>query len=91
MDITNLDYSDDVRAMVADLWDLEFQAEANQDNPKWEEVNDFVYTYDIGFPLAKMVSLDYLDFDTLPVKALDEISETWVKAMELGYFNGVWE
>ena len=91
MATTNSDYSDDVRAMVTDLWDLEFQAEANQDNPKWEEVNDFVYTYDIGFPIAKMVSLGYIDFDTLPVKSLDEISDTWVKAMELGYFNGVWE
>ena len=88
---TNTDYSNEVRAMATDLWDLEFRAEANESNPKWEEVNDFVYTYDIGFPLAKLIALGYVEFDTLPVKALDEISDTWVASMELGYFNGVWE
>jgi hypothetical protein len=91
LETTNSDYSSDVRAMATDLWDLQFQAEANDDNPKWEEVNDFVYTYDIGFPIAKLIALEYVEFGTLPVKALDEISDTWVKAMERGYFNGVWE
>lgn len=91
LETTKLDYDDDVRAMATDLWDLQFQAEANEDNPKWEEVNDFVYTYDIGFPISKLVCLGYVDFDTLPTKALEEISETWAKAMEAGFFNGVWE
>jgi len=91
LETTNLDYSNQVRAMATDLWDLEFQAEANEDNPKWEEVNDFVYTYNIAFPLSSLVVLGYIDFDTLPEKSLEAISDTWVKAMELGYFNGVWE
>jgi hypothetical protein len=88
---TNSDYSDDVRAMVTDLWDLEFQAESNESNPKWEEVNDFVYAHNIAFPLSSLVALGYVDFDTLPEKSLEKISDTWVLAMELGYFNGVWE
>lgn len=88
---TNTDYSDEVRAMVSDLWDLEFQGEANESNPKWEAVNDFVYTYDIAFPLAKLVSLGYVDFNSLDENALDEISNTWVKAMEEGFFNSTWE
>ena len=85
------DYLDDVRAMATDLWDLEFQAEANESNPKWEEVTDFVYTYDIGFPISKMIALGFVILETLTQKALDEISETWTKTMEAGYFNGVWE
>lgn len=88
---TNTDYSSEVRAMATDLWDLEFQAEANEDNDKWEEINDFVYTHNIAFPLSSLIALEYIDFDTLPAKALDKISDTWVLAMENGYFNGVWE
>ena len=85
------DYLDDVRAMATDLWDLEFQAEANEGNPKWEEVSDFIYTYDIGFPISKMVALGYVILESLPQKTLEEISETWSKTMEAGYFNGVSE
>lgn len=76
--------------MATDLWDLEFQAEANEGNEKWDTVSDFVYTYDIAFPIAKMVCLGYVDFDSLTEKALDEISETWVLAMENGFFNSTW-
>jgi hypothetical protein len=76
-----------LRGMVSDLWDLEFQAEANESNPDWEERNDFVYSYDIAFPIAKLVSLGYLDFDTLSEKSLQEISQTWTIALENGFFN----
>ena len=77
--------------MATDLWDLEFQAESNEDSPKWEEVNEFIYTYDIGFPISKMIALGYVNLESLPQKTLEEISETWSKTMEAGYFNGVWE
>lgn len=87
---TNTDYFNEVRAMATDLWDLEFRAEANEDNPELEEIHDFIYTYDISFPLSKLIALEYVDFDTLPEKALEKISDTWVLAMENGYFNGVW-
>ncbi len=85
------EYLEDVRAMATDLWDLEFQAESNEDSPKWEEVNEFIYTYDIGFPISKMIALGYVNLESLPQKTLEEISETWSKTMEAGYFNGVWE
>ena len=88
---TNTDYSKEVRAMVSDLWDLEFLAEANESNPNWEKHNDFVYAYDIAFPLAKLVSLGYLDFDTLSEKCLNEISETWSIAVEKGLFSTAWD
>lgn len=88
---TNTDYSKEVRAMVSDLWDLEFQAEANKSNPNWKQHNDFVYAYDIAFPLAKLVSLNYVDFDTLSGKALDEISDTWSIAVENGLFSTAWD
>jgi hypothetical protein len=88
---SNQAYLDDVRAMATDLWDLEFQAEANESHPKWNEVNDFVYAYDIAFPIAKLVALNYIDFETLTAKAMEEISDTWSIAMENGFFNGVWE
>jgi hypothetical protein len=91
MSNSNSEDPDVVRAMATDLWDLEFQAEANESNSKWEEVSGFVYAYDLAFPLSKLVALGYIDFDSLPQKSLDEISETWEKALELGYFNGVWE
>jgi hypothetical protein len=39
---SNQAYLDDVRAMATDLWDLEFQAEANESHPKWNEVNDCI-------------------------------------------------
>ena len=77
--------------MAADLWDLEFQAEANESNPKWQDVNDFIYTYNIAFPLASLIALGYVDFDSLPVKSLEAISETWVKALEAGCFNSFTE
>ncbi len=85
------EYLEDVRAMATDLWDLEFQAESNEDSPKWEEVTEFIYTYDIGFPISKMIALGYVNLESLPQKTLEEISETWSKTMEAGYFNGVWE
>jgi hypothetical protein len=38
-----------------------------------------------------MIALGFVILETLTQKALDEISETWTKTMEAGYFNGVWE
>lgn len=90
MEAINSDYSNNVRAMAADLWDLEFHVEANETNEKFDEMSDFIYTYDIGFPLAKLIALEYVDFDTLPELSLNIIESTWVAAMEQEFFSTPW-
>jgi hypothetical protein len=45
-----------------------------------------VYAYDIAFPIAKLVALNYIDFETLTAKAIEEISDTWSIAMENGSY-----
>jgi hypothetical protein len=84
---TDENHLNEVRARVTDLWNLEFQGEANESNPAWDERNEFVYAYDIAFPLAKLISLGFIEFHTLPEKSLKEISQTWSVALENGFFN----
>lgn len=91
MTTTNTDYSNQVRAMVTDLFDLAFQAEVNQDKAEWEERLEFVDDYNIAFPLASLITLGYIEFSTLPQKALEEIELTWVEAINKGYFSTAWE
>lgn len=95
LDTTNSDYSskelEQIRAMVTDLWDLDFQSEVNTGDPAWVDKTDFVVVNDIAFPLAKLIILGFVEFDTLSEKALTAISETWSQALEEGYFSSTWE
>lgn len=91
----NLDYSkqelSEILAMVADLNDLDFQSEVNNDSPEWQDKLDFVFENDIAFPLSKLIILGFVDFDTLPTKSLVEISDTWSSAIKNGFFSQAWE
>lgn len=84
---TNTDYSKPVLEMIKDLHDLDFKVAANTKHEAHEEMADFVLTYDVGFPLASLISLGYVEFDSLPEKAIDEIKLTWQCAQDLDYFD----
>lgn len=84
---TSTDYSKPVLEMMQDLCDLEFKVAGNPSHELNEELEDFIYTYDVGFPVSKLVSLGYLEFDSMPVKALDEVAATWDRAKLLDYFD----
>lgn len=84
---TSTDYSKPMLEMIKDLFDLEFKVAGNPNHELNEELEDFIYTYDVGFPVSKLVSLGYLEFDSLPGKALDEVAATWDRAKLLDYFD----
>jgi len=84
---TNTDYSKPIPEMIKDLYDLDFKVASNTSHEVYEELADFIITYDVGFPLATLISLGYVQLDSLPVKALDEIATTWQCAEDLDYFD----
>lgn len=62
--------------MIKDLHKLDFDVARNPNHESNEELEDFVETYDVGFPVATLVSLGYIDFESLPSKTLNEIALT---------------
>jgi hypothetical protein len=84
---TNTDYSKPMLEMIKDLHDLDFQVASNTKHESYEELADFILTYDVGFPLASLVSLGYVELDSLPAKAIEELELTWNCANDLDYFD----
>jgi hypothetical protein len=59
---------------ISDLFELDVYSEVN---PTYENLADWIYTYDIAFPLARLITTGYVDISTLPQKSIDEIIDTW--------------
>lgn len=69
---------------IGNLFELIMFSEANPDN---EELADWIFTYNIAFPLAHLITIGYVDVSTLPKKSIDEITETWIATQRAGYLN----
>ena len=69
---------------VNDLFELDVYSEAN---PTHENLANWIYTYDIAFPLAKLITIGYVDISNLPQKSIDEIITTWQATKAEGYLG----
>ncbi len=69
---------------VRDLFDLSVYSEVN---PTHTNLADWIYTFNIAFPLADLISTGYVDIATLPQKSIDEIISTWEATKEEGFFS----
>jgi hypothetical protein len=77
----------DISQYIKELYDLWFEAQANESNPDYEELEQFIYSYDLGFSISMLVSLDYVDVSTLPQKSIDEVLYTWNTALQEGFLG----
>lgn len=77
----------DISQYITELYDLWFEAQANENNAEYEELQQFVYSYDLGFSIAMLVHLDYVDISTLPQKSIDEVLYTWNTALQEGFLG----
>jgi hypothetical protein len=77
----------DISQYITELYDLWFEAQSNESNPDYEELEQFIYSYDLGFSLAMLVKLDYVDSSTLPQKSIDEVLYTWNTALQEGFLG----
>jgi len=77
----------DISQYITELYDLWFEAQANENNAEYEELQQFVYSYDLGFSLAMLAHLGYVDISTLPQKSIDEVLYTWNTALQEGFLG----
>jgi len=77
----------DISQYIKELYDLWFEAQNNESNPDYEPLEQFIYSYDLGFSLAMLVSLEYVDIATLPQKSIDEVLYTWNTALQEGFLG----
>ena len=69
---------------VNDLFELSVYSEVN---PTHENLANWIYTYNIAFPLVDLISIGYVDISTLPQKSIDEIIDTWKATKAEGYLG----
>lgn len=81
---TNIDYSE-VFPKMKQLWDLDFNVQANEGNEDYEEIEDFIATYNVGFPLSMLVCLDFVKYGGVTEEGLQAVLLTWDEAVSRGY------
>lgn len=69
---------------VRDLFDLSVYSEVN---PTHTNLADWIYTFNIAFPLADLISTGYVDIATLPQNLLMKISVPGKQLERKAFFN----
>lgn len=72
---------------IKDLYELWWQAQANESNPEYQDIVDFVNSYDIAFPLAVCYTFEDIEKNGLTQKGINEIMKVWKIAVEEGFIQ----